>query len=391
MDAVRANLKQLKERGRYRTLKNASGIDLSSNDYLGLSSHPALRAHALEAIERGVALGSGGSRLLRGNAPEHEALEEFAASYFGSEKALFFANGFAANYALLSTLPTRHDTIIYDALVHASMREGIRASHARSLKVAHNDVSAYEHALQVVRNKNRSVGIWIAVESLYSMDGDIAPLKELYALAQKYDATLIVDEAHATGVWGQSGKGLSEELITSQDHNKNLITIHTCGKALGVAGGLICAPADIIYTLINKARPFIFSTAPPPMQAILVQKALEISDSEEGDALRGKLYSICEHMKFILEGQCLDLLGQESQNIATQIIPIILGEDTRAVKIAQTLQDNGYDIRAIRPPTVPEGTARLRLSLNAGLDEECLQKFANHLMSCMKDKGSMAV
>lgn len=355
-----SKLDDLKSKNRHRVLQQAGGMDLSSNDYLGLKDHPMLKQAAIEAIENGVGLGAGGSRLLRGNAPEHEALEEFAATHTGFERALYFSTGYAANYALWSTLPTRHDVIVYDALMHACAKDGFRSGPAKSVRVAHNDIDAFEDTLK--RFRDQAETLWIAVESVYSMDGDMAPLAELYALAAQYNAVLVVDEAHGTGVFGTGGRGLAHELP-----RENLITIHTCGKALGVAGGLICASGDVIEMMINTAMPFVFSTAPPPLQAALTHRAIELCAGEVGDEARGRLGSLMQKVQQKLGGA------------GTQILPIVMGADKVALNAAEALQNSGYDIRAIRPPTVPEGTARLRLSLNAGLEGEALDNFLDAL------------
>ena len=349
-------LQNLKSIDRYRSLSPAAGIDLSSNDYLGLKDHPVLQEAAVKAVRDGVGLGAGGSRLLRGNAPEHEALEDFAAAHYGFDRSLYFANGYSANYALLTSLAGRHDIVLYDEYVHASMRDGLFTPTVKSQKFAHNDLVDLERLLQ--KYGNNSDRIYVAVESLYSMDGDMAPLRGLYELALRYGAILIVDEAHGTGVFGAHGKGLSDELP-----REHLITVHTCGKALGVAGGLVCASTEVIEFMINAARPFIYSTAPPPLQAYLTQKAIELASGSIGDHARTELR---KRMKIAEE-----TLG----GYGTQIVPIILGEDARAVAAAKAMQKAGFDIRAVRPPTVPDGTARLRLSLNSKLDEACLLEF----------------
>ena len=370
MNGFLRKLDNLKERGRYRSLKLPCGIDLTSNDYLGLRSHPKLKATAIAAIENGIDMGAGGSRLLRGHTTHHENLENFAAGYFGAEKSLYFANGYTANLALFTTLPARGDTIIFDELIHASARDGIQASSAKHIRVLHNDLNAYEDALKKAEGQR-----WIAVEAVYSMDGDLAPLQELHALAQQYDAMLIVDEAHATGIFGASGKGLSEGLP-----HENLIILHTCGKALGVAGGLVCASAAIIDTLVNRARPFIYSTAPPPLQALLVQTALEIvrDEPERRQAL---------HKRMHYAGSIYFLHGRFGNHFSP-ILPIIIGDDAKAVEIAQALQDAGFDIRAIRPPSVPEGTARLRLALNINVDEKTLQQFSDALLPHLQRRAA---
>jgi 8-amino-7-oxononanoate synthase len=358
-------LKDLREQGRYRQLATGGGIDFTSNDYLMLSQHPALRAAAIEALQDGLPLGATASRLLRGQHNTHAALEEFAADHFGAERALFFATGFQANQAIFATLPDRHDTIIYDALIHASARAAIHDSPAQKIKIPHNNLAAFAAAL--AQHKKTDEQCWLAVESVYSMDGDCAPLPALLALAQQYDAILVVDEAHGTGVFGASGKGLCEDL----PHSEQLITLHTCGKALGIAGGLVCGAAPVIDYLINKARGFIYSTAPMPLQALLVQKALEIVVAEPGR--RTRLWQLHAHAQRVLPVP----VGP------SQIIPVLLGDDSATLAAAAALQAAGFDIRAIRPPTVPAGTARLRLSLNIGVSEDDLTRLAAMLPEIM--------
>lgn len=345
LERYRAQLRELTASGRARSCLLPAGVDFTSNDYLGLRRHPALRAAAVTALEKGLELGAGGSRLLRGHHEAHEELENFAAAYFGAPAALFFATGFQANTALFATLPERHDVILYDAMIHASARDGIQASAARHARVAHNDLNAFAAALREWRD--RAGQIWIAVESVYSMAGDLAPLPELAALAQEYDAMLVVDEAHATGVFGADGKGL-----TAGMHGEHLVVLHTCGKALGVAGGLICAAPELISCLVNQARGFIYSTAPMPLQAVLVQKALQLAVALP--ERRQRLWELRD-----LANRLLPVPASPSQ-----IIPIIIGADVAAVELAAHMRHAGFDLRAIRPPTVPEGTARLRLSLS---------------------------
>jgi 8-amino-7-oxononanoate synthase len=355
-------LEQLKVLGRYRSLTLPVGIDFSSNDYLGLSSHPALRLAAIEALQNGIEIGAAGSRLLRGHRQAHAELESFAARHYECPRTLFFANGFQANYALITTLIDRHDVVIYDALCHASMRDGLHAAHCKTIRVAHNDLNAFEDALKTPRSADSQ--LWILAESVYSMEGDIAPVEALLNLAEKYDAILMIDEAHGTGVRGPSGRGECEGLA----HDR-LITLHTCGKALGVAGALVCASDRIIDYLINAARPFIYSTAPMPLQAVLVKRALELVRDEP--ERREKLSALQKHA-----AKCLPAIA-----VNTQIVPIVIGNDEAAVSLAQSLQAQGFDIRAIRPPSVPEGTARLRLTLHVGLSMRDIENFAGALLS----------
>ncbi len=357
MDRFAAEIERLKAAHGYRTLRSASGLDFTSNDYLGFAAHPALREAAKKALDEFGIVGAGGSRLLRGHHPLHDALETRAADFFACEKTLYFGSGYLANLALFSTLCGRRDAVVFDETIHASMKEGIHTSSAERYRAKHNDISSFEENLKKAREANHQ-SIWIAVESLYSMDGDFAPLQELAALARTYDARLIIDEAHATGIFGKTRRGLSEDLAKDLDA-VNAISVHTCGKALGVAGALVCGSAIVIDFLINKARPFIYSTAPPPMLAASLIRALELIDEEP--QRRETLLARVHHAKEQLQAAA----GGALRFSGSQIIPIILGEEELAVKIAADLQKTGFDVRAVRPPTVPQGTSRLRISINA--------------------------
>lgn len=370
MNNLQEKLKRLESQGRLRDLNLPLGVDLTSNDYLGMAAHPALRNAAIEFLQKGGDIGAAGSRLLRGHTQAHADLEGYAAAFFAAEKTLYFSSGFQANAALFQALPERHDTIIFDALIHASAREGIQNALAQHIRVEHNDLEGFETALKTTKGQK-----WIAVESVYSMDGDFAPLSELYDLACRYDAILIVDEAHGSGIYGKGGRGLSADIISVHGYER-IITLHTCGKAIGVAGGLVCANAAVIHTLINTARAFIYSTAPLPLQAFLVQKSLEILGSAEGDARREKLFVHCQTAQKLFGGA------------GSPIVPIIIGEDDQAVQIAKILQHNGFDIRAIRPPTVPEATARLRLSLSSQMQDNTLENFAACLLPLLRREAA---
>ncbi|PVX31063.1 8-amino-7-oxononanoate synthase [Sphingomonas pokkalii] len=348
-DAQARDLAELAARGRGRRLIGREGADFASNDYLGLADSPALREAVVAALARGVPIGSGGSRLLRGNQTEHEALEADAAAFFGRESALYFSSGYAANAALLGTLPQRGDLVLFDELVHASAHEGMRLGRAETRQAAHNDVAAFAAAIADWRRAGGAGRVWIAVESLYSMDGDLAPLAELSALAAAEDAILLVDEAHATGVYGPQGQGLAYGLPTG-----NLITLHTCGKALGCEGALVTGPAVVRDFLVNRGRAFIFSTAPSPLMAAAVRAALRIVG--EGDALRRALFDRVRTARAALGP--LGVLDGPSQ-----VLPLILGDDVRTMTVAGLLQESGFDVRGIRPPTVPAGTSRLRISI----------------------------
>lgn len=350
-EPFRSQLAALERRGRLRSLTPRAGRDFASNDYLGLAGDPIIGQAVADAVARGVPVGSGGSRLLRGNAPEHEGLEAKAADFFRTQAALFMANGFAANLALFSTLPQRGDLIVADELIHASVHDGLRMSKAVAVFARHNDVQSFADLIAAWRLEGGKGRVWIAVETLYSMDGDMAPLSDLAALAAKHDAMLILDEAHGTGVFGPSGRGLSAGL----DGLHNVVTLHTCGKAMGVEGALICGPRIMVDYLINRARAFIFSTAPSPLMAVAASAALD--RIEQAGDLRERLKTL---MVDAGENICVPL-GLPAPR--SQIVPVILGEDRRAMAAAAALQQAGFDVRGIRPPTVPPGTSRLRISL----------------------------
>ena len=345
-------IERLQQAHRHRALALPRGIDFTSNDYLGLAQHPALREALIEALERDRVVGAAGSRLLRGHHEEHARLEAFAAEFFGAGKALYFGSGFLANFALFTTLPDRHDAVVFDERIHASVKEGVHASTAERYRARHNDLASFEAELKRARERGAKQ-LFVAVESVYSMDGDLAPLTELSALARRFDAVLIIDEAHATGIFGSRGRGLGENF-------QNAIVLHTCGKALGVAGGLVCAPAGTIDYLINRARPFIYSTAPPPCLAAATTRALQLVDEEPWRRERVLKLAQFAHTE----------LNPHAPFAGSQIVPVIIGSDEAAVSVAQCVQDAGFDVRGIRPPTVPEGTARLRVSINAGHTED---------------------
>jgi 8-amino-7-oxononanoate synthase len=355
--AFEADLRALADRGRLRSLRERSGIDFTSNDYLGLAESAELRQAAADAVARGVPVGSGGSRLLRGNHPEHEALETEAAAYFGAQTALYFGGGYVANFAIFSTLPQTGDLVIHDELIHASVHEGLRRGRADFVPVPHNNVDAFDAAIARWRKAGGKGRPWLSVESLYSMDGDSPNLAELLAVADRHEAMVVIDEAHATGVLGPQGRGLAATF----EGRDNVITLHTCGKALGTVGGFILAPRVVRDFLVNRSRPFIFATAPSPLTAAITRVALALSRSNP--ERRGRLARLVQFAGDELRRQC----GIEPSG--SQIVPVIIGSDRAAVALAASLQRKGYDIRAIRPPTVPEGTARLRIALTLNVDE----------------------
>jgi len=359
LDSQRQDLARLAQTGRLRTLAPAAGRDFTSNDYLALAASPRLASAAAAALARGVPLGSGGSRLLRGNHSEHEALEADAARLFGAEAALFFPTGHAANLAIFAALPRAGDLVVHDALIHASAHDGMRLGRAATVAAAHNDAQAFADAIGRWRAGGGTGTPWIAVESLYSMDGDRAPLADLLAIARRHDAMLLIDEAHATGVWGAGGRGLAGDLHARPD----VVTLHTGGKALGCEGALVCGPATVRDMLVARARPFIFSTAPSPLIAAVLRDALRVlADEPERRTSLHALVGSAEHH--------LARFGVAPGG--TQIIPVILGDDARAMQVAARLRTAGFDVRGIRPPTVPAGTARLRIAITLHADEPAI-------------------
>ncbi len=363
---IAADLAQLSAIDRRRRLVPIGGRDFSSNDYLGLSGSSLLRQAVTDAIVRGVPVGSGGSRLLRGNHAEHEALEREAASFFGSEAALWFGSGFAANAALVATLPQRGDLIVHDELIHASAHEGMRLARAPAVAAGHNDPQAIDEAIGRWRREGGTGSPWIAVESLYSMDGDRAPLDDLIAVADRHEAMLLIDEAHATGVFGPDGRGLA----AAYDGRPNVVTLRTCGKALGSEGALVCGPAVVCDFLVNRARGFIFSTAPSPVMAAAVRAGLRVLQDQP--ERRARLATLVDHAR--------ERLGRVGASVSgSQILPLIVGDDGRAMALAAAVQAAGFDVRGIRPPTVPAGTARLRISLTLNVDEAAIDGLADIL------------
>jgi 8-amino-7-oxononanoate synthase len=356
--AQSADLSRLAGAARQRRLIPQNGVDFASNDYLGLGQSRELADAVRAALDRGVPIGSGGSRLLRGNHSEHEALEAEAAAFFGSASALYFSSGHAANSTLLATVPQRGDLIVHDALAHASAHEGMRLGRAEAVAVAHNDATAFAAAIRHWRSHGGTGQVWIAVESLYSMDGDQAPLDDLISVADQHDAILLIDEAHATGVFGDHGRGLAGHI----EGRDNVVTLRTCGKALGCEGALVCGPVVVRDFLVNRGRGFIFSTAPSPLMAAAVRASLHILRAEPGR--RARLWAMVRSAEIALARFGAPPTG-------SQIMPLVIGDDARTMVAAARLQAAGFDVRGIRPPTVPPGTSRLRISLtlNAGLPD----------------------
>jgi 8-amino-7-oxononanoate synthase len=370
-----AALDALEKDDRLRSLKPRAGIDFSSNDYLALAGCQRMRKAISAAVESGTPIGAGGSRLLRGNCAEHESLEAEAARFFGTQAAIFFGSGYLANFAVLTTLPQRGDLLVLDQLVHASIHEGARAARAEFRESRHNDPDSVETAIRDWRSQGGTGRVWIVAESLYSMDGDFAPLEALIAIADRHDAFLMVDEAHATGVYGEQGRGLT----AAWEGRENLVVVHTCGKALGAAGALLTTTRLLRDFIVNRCRPFIFSTAPSPLMAVAVQEALSIL-REEPERQRRLTGLVAFAHREIGTHQGWRLSG-------SQIVPFIVGDNARAMALAGMLQARGFDVRGIRPPTVPVGTARLRISLTNNVGEDDVRAMLEALADATQGAG----
>lgn len=342
------------EEGSLRSLSSLDSlVDFYSNDYLGLSiiSIPITAKH-----------GSTGSRLISGNSSEAVELELFLARYFNSESALVFNSGYDANVGFFSSVPQKGDTIIYDEYIHASVRDGIRLSLANSYKFKHNDLTSLEN---LIRDKTQTV--FVAIESLYSMDGDLAPIDEILQICEKYDALLIVDEAHGAGVLGENGKGLSFKYCKSKALFARLVTF---GKAYGSHGAAILGSSELIHFLVNFARSFIYSTALPPYQYNLIQNLL----SQDNIIDLGK--KLQENIALFRKEIPNELL------ISNPLSPIqcfLTPGNENAKKIAAYLQTNGYACKAILSPTVPKSKERIRICFHAFNTKQEIESLAETL------------
>ncbi len=366
---IRRHIGALEVRGLTRMMRPPSGIDLSSNDYLNLAGDPRVREAFVSAVER-EGCGSTGSRLLRGDRHAFVAVEDRFAAFKGAARSLFFSSGYLANLAVLTGLTEAGDVIFSDAWNHASLIDGCRLSRARVVISPHNDVEALARLMHGVP----CTGVrFIVVESVYSMEGDSSPLDGYAALCETMGAVLVVDEAHAVGVCGERGTGQIESL--GLDHD-TCVSINTGGKALGVGGAFVAGPSWAIEYLIQCARPFVYSTAAPPAMADALQASLAIVDAEPDR--RRRLKARARQLRVRLRESGVDVADGDSH-----IVPILVGDNDRAVAVARAIQAEGFDVRAIRPPSVPEGTARLRVSVNAGLEEAALERFVRVLAGAL--------
>jgi 8-amino-7-oxononanoate synthase len=325
-------------------------IDFYSNDYLGLTCNEAVRLRITSALEEEGTLGATGSRLISGNRREMEAFEAILAAFHRSEAALLFNSGYAANQGLLSCMAERHDTILYDQLIHASLREGLKLSMANHYSFRHNDLDFLEKKLRIAKGH-----VFVVVESVYSMDGDEAPLLPLLELCERYGAALIVDEAHATGVLGPHGRGLVAELGLEE---RVWARIYTFGKALGGHGAAVCGPAYLRDYLINFSKPFIYTTALPWHGLAGVKAAYEVM--QEGEAL-ARLQQNIQHFSEQMPAALRPHFIPSRSAIQSMVWP----GNVAVRQLGQALQAEGYGVWPILHPTVAKGQERLRICLHS--------------------------
>ena len=360
------NLRPVSSRHKGRiVVENKEYIDFSSNDYLGLSAHPRLISSAKNAIDE-FGVSNSGSRLLSGDLTLHHLLEEKIAQFKNKEAALVFNSGYQGNLGIISALFTKGDCIFSDRLNHASIIDGILLSGARLFRFHHNDSRHLETLLEKERARYRKA--LIVTETVFSMDGDKCPLKDLVCLKGKYNCEIMVDEAHATGIFGRNGSGIVEE--QGLDGKVDFI-MGTFSKALGSFGAYLAASKKVVFYLINTCRSFIYSTALPP--AIISANLESIELIKDEPERREKLLESARYFRHALKSNGFGVKGD------SQIIPVILGDNLKAIEFAKRLQDKGYWILPIRPPTVPQGEARLRFSLTFYHTKEILQKLINDI------------
>jgi 8-amino-7-oxononanoate synthase len=369
--ADRALLRRLRSidavEGTRLELENTSLTNFAGNDYLGLSQHPAVREAAIEAIDR-FGLGAAASRLITGTLAPHKVLEEQLAAFKGAEAAISFSSGYAAAVGTITAIADRQDVVILDKLAHASLIDGARLSGAQLRIFPHNDLSRLREILEWAHEHYPNAKIWIITESLFSMDGDYSPLCDLVGLKDEYGANLFLDEAHATGVIGPGGKGLAAHCGLGQ---RIEVQMGTLSKALGGSGGFITSSRALIDLLINRARSFIFSTAPPPAIAAGASAALGIVQSAEGERLRDDLR---QNIDCVRHG-----LRFSIDALPSPIIPLIIGDENAALEAAKQLQQDRFLVPAIRFPSVSRGSARLRLTLSARHSSEQLAALISSL------------
>jgi len=382
---INQRLAAIREQGLYRELRRVDSpqltriqiggeefLNFSSNDYLGLANEPALKDAAIKAVEQ-FGAGAGASRLICGSLSSYHELEETLAEFKNAEAALSFSTGYAAAIGTICALLGKENVIVLDKLVHACIVDAARLSGARMRVFAHNDLNDLEDILKWTASLPDRKQVLVVTESIFSMDGDQAPLREIVELKNKYGAWLMVDEAHATGLYGQNRRGLAEELGLAGQIE---VQMGTLGKAVGSSGGYICGSRVLIDYLINRARSFIFSTAPVPAAAAAATAGVHFIQSTAGEN-RSKL--LWERV-----GQLRMLLKMPPTQSPSAIVPIMIGDETKAVEAASALRKHHCFVPAIRYPTVARGQARLRVTLTATHTLDDLHTLANALHEIMK-------
>ena len=384
---LKEELNILKEKGLYRALRRVSSgagptavvdgrevINLCSNNYLGLAKHPALIEASIEATKK-YGTGSGASRLVSGNIELYEELESLLAEFKGTESALVFSSGYSANIGAITALMSSGDFVVSDRLNHASIIDGCRLSGAKFNVYPHKDTKKLEEILS--RATGRYGKIVIATDSVFSMDGDIAPLDILSEIADRYGAYLFIDDAHATGVLGPEGRGsLSHFGIDGGE----FIEMGTLSKALGSLGGFIAGSSHLVNYLKNKARSFIYSTALPPSVLASSIAALKIVKSDS--SFREKLWENVSRFR-----EPLQALGFDTMDSATQIIPVLIGDNKKTMEFSEMLFERGVFAQGIRPPTVPDGTARIRASISSAHTDEHIERAVKAFKDAGKEAG----
>jgi len=371
---LKARLDYRINQGNLRSLKiiDEKLIDFASNDYLGFAKNEKLKNQIIDRYKNGgESNGSTGSRLLTGNSIQIEALEKKLADIFSTENSLLFGSGYMANMAFFSAVPQKNDIILYDELCHASIKDGCRLSLAKKVSFKHNDL---EHLEAKLENTNKNVNVFVAIESVYSMDGDFAPLSEIVRLCNRFSAKIVVDEAHSTGVWGEQGEGI----VKIQGFEKQVYArIMTFGKALGIHGACICGSNILKDYLINFSRPFIYTTAPGPFEVTAISVAFDFLS--ENKTLQSKLKNNVSFFKDQLKLSKNEIIDSDSPIQAIKIFG-----NKNALHLSTLLNQEGFDVRAILSPTVPLGKERLRICIHAFNNSDEILKISQLLNSYFK-------
>lgn len=374
-DQLRDGLDAREAAGLLRTLVTPRGVDLTSNDTLDFARDPWLIARVTATMAE-LGVGAGASRLLRGHSAFAAAVEARLAAFSGREAALLFPSGYQANATVIPALMGPFDAVFSDASNHASIIDGVRLSGARKHLFPHGDLAELEAGLRDVGGRRRL----IVVESLYSMDGDRAPLTAICELAERYDALVMVDEAHATGLFGPRGSGLVEAAGLS---DRVAFTLHTGGKALGVGGAWVAGDAELVAHLVNHCRGFIYTTAPVTPIVAGLDAALELLARSPERVVH--MHRMAERLRGHLRAAGLDLgLAQD------HIVPVMAHTPARAVSLAEALVEDGFDVRAVRPPTVPDGRSLIRLSVRSSLDSATIDRLAERVAAHFADAANVA-